>query len=244
MVTGAARGFGLAIAARLHEAGAAVALLDHLPAVADAAASLSGTERGLGLQVDVTDEGAVEAAMVTVGHRFGRIDILVNNAGTVSNNLVHALTAAEVRRVMDVNLVAATICSRAVVSRFRAQGGGGSIINVSSIDAIHPTVPGLAHYDASKHALWGYTQSLALELGPESIRVNAVAPGPARTEGDDGAPGGIDVVEQWDSLVKHIPMGRLVEEDDVARAVLYLASDLAGFVTGAQLVVDGGYLLR
>ena len=249
VITGAARGFGLAIATRLREAGADVALLDRLPSVTDATNGLGRADRVLGLEVDVTDEAAVEVAMATITDHFGRIDILVNNAGTVSNNLVAALTADEVRRVMDVNLVAGTICTRAVVKRFRAQGGGGSIVNISSIDAIHPTVPGLAHYDASKHALWGYTQSLALELGPEGIRVNAVAPGPARTEGvdelvDDGAPGGIDVVEQWDSLARHIPLGRLVEEDDVARAVLFLASDLASFVTGTQLVVDGGYLLR
>jgi 2-deoxy-D-gluconate 3-dehydrogenase len=247
MVTGAAQGFGRAIALRLLDAGASVALIDHRKDVI--AVGGSAGERALGFVADVTDESAVQSATDAVVDRFGRLDILVNNAGTVSNKLVASLDAAEVRRVMDVNLVAATICARAAVDRFRRQGDGGTIVNISSIDALHPTVPGLAHYDASKHAIWGYTQSLALELGAEGIRVNAVAPGPARTEGidelvADRAPGGIDVVEQWDELVKHIPMGRLVEGDDVARAVLYLVSDLSDFVTGAQLVVDGGFLLR
>ncbi|MFV2063861.1 MAG: SDR family NAD(P)-dependent oxidoreductase [Chloroflexota bacterium] len=248
IVTGAARGFGRAIAARLHDAGATVALLDLLPSVEDTAKAI-GEERAFGLAVDVTDEKAVESALSQVLDRSGRIDVLVNNAGIFTNRVLDALTIEEFRRVMDVNLMAAVICSRLVVRQMRSQGGGGNIVNISSIVAIAPTTPGLAHYDASKHAIWGYTKSLALELGPDGIRANAVAPGPAMTEGveelvAEGAAGGVDVVKQWEEELAHFPLGRLVEEDDIARAVLYLASDLSSFVTGTLLVVDGGYLLR
>ena len=120
------------------------------------------------------------------------------------------------------------------------QGGGGRIMNVTSIDALHPSMVGLAPYDASKHGLWGFTKNVALELAPHGIAVNAVAPGGVDTPG--AGTGDLDpgVREAFKRL---IPMGRMGEPDDIARAVLFLASDLASYVTGAQLVVDGGRLL-
>jgi 2-deoxy-D-gluconate 3-dehydrogenase len=128
------------------------------------------------------------------------------------------------------------------------QGEGGAIVNVTSIDALHPTSKGMSHYTTSKHALWGLTKCLALELGPEGIRTNAVAPGPSLTEGaieyiEAGAPEGIDIQKQWADAALRVPMRRWAEPDEIARVVVFLASDLAAYVNGAQIVVDGGYLL-
>ena len=112
---------------------------------------------------------------------------------------------------------------------------------------MRPSGAGLSHYGTSKHAIWGLTKTMALELGPDGIRVNAIAPGPALTEGARefvaaGAPEGIDVDEQWAAYTEKIPLRRLAEADDVGRAAVFLASDLASYVNGAQLVVDGGIL--
>ena len=128
------------------------------------------------------------------------------------------------------------------------QGDGGAIVNVTSIDALHPTSKGMSHYTTSKHALWGLTKCLALELGPHGIRANAVAPGPSLTEGaieyiQAGAPEGIDIEAQWATAAGRVPMRRWAEPDEIALVVVFLASDLAAYVNGAQIVVDGGYLL-
>jgi NAD(P)-dependent dehydrogenase (short-subunit alcohol dehydrogenase family) len=146
-----------------------------------------------------------------------------------------------------VNVGGAFLCSRAAAARMREQGDGGSIVNITSIDAVHPSGSGLLHYGTSKHAIWGLTKTMALELGPDRIRVNAVAPGPSLTEGavefvEAGAPEGIDVEAQWAAYEARIPLRRLAQPDDVARAALFLASDLGAYVNGAQLVVDGGLL--
>jgi 2-deoxy-D-gluconate 3-dehydrogenase len=157
------------------------------------------------------------------------------------------MTPAEFQRIVDVNVGGAFLCTRAAAARMREQGNGGAIVNITSIDAIHPSGPGLSHYGTSKHAIWGLTKTMALELGPDGIRVNAVAPGPSLTEGavefvQAGAPEGIDVEAQWGAYAARIPLGRLAHPDDVARATLFLASDLGSYVNGAQLVVDGGLL--
>lgn len=251
LVTGAAQGFGRRCVERLSEAGAAVAAVDRQATrLQQVVADLR--ERGrsaVGITADVTDEPDVERAVAETVETFGSLHILVNNAGIFSNRLVDALDLAEFRRIFAVNLEGTYMFTRAAVRAFRAQEVRGSVVNISSIDALRPTAPGLAHYDASKHAVKGLTRTLALELAPEGIRVNAVAPGFARTEGVEEeiarrATGGIDVEAQWDGLIERVPMGRLVDADDVARAVLFLASDLSSFVTGTLLVVDGGSLLK
>lgn len=123
------------------------------------------------------------------------------------------------------------------------------IVNVASVDAMHPSAEGLLHYTTSKHAIAGLTRTLSMELAPTGIRVNAVCPGAAMTEGaidlvTAGAPEGIDVEAQWDGIKDRTPLGRLCDPDDVARAVLFLASDLSEFVTGVLLPVDGGILIQ
>ena len=251
LVTGAAQGFGRAIAGRLSEAGAAVAAVDRQAGrLQRVVADLRGRGRSaMAITADVTDEADVERAVAETVETLDGLHILVNNAGIFSNRLVESLDLAEFRRIFAVNLDGTYMFTRAAVRAFRAQGVRGSVVNLSSIDALRPTAPGLVHYDASKHAVKGLTRTLALELAPEGIRVNAVAPGFARTEGVEEeiarrATGGIDVEAQWDGLIERVPMGRLVDADDVARAVLFLASDLSSFVTGTLLVVDGGSLLK
>ena len=249
LVTGAAQGFGFACARRLAEAGAAVVLadrkadrlqgaLDRLAAEGREVASVEG---------DVSVQADVDRLVETAVSRFGRLDVLVNNAGVFSNFLLEHMTPEEFNRIIGVNVGGAFLCTKVAAEQMRKQGGGGSIVNITSIDAIHPSGSGLSHYGTSKHAIWGLTKTMALELGPDGIRVNAVAPGPSLTEGavefvEAGAPEGIDVDAQWDAYEARIPLRRLAHPDDVARTTVFLASGLGSYVNGAQIVVDGGLL--
>jgi 2-deoxy-D-gluconate 3-dehydrogenase len=249
IVTGAAQGFGFACALRLAEAGAAVMIVDRRADRLDSALArlvAAGATVSSAL-CDVSNEADVERAVDTAVSTFGRLDVLVNNAGVFSNFLLEHMTPDEFQRIIGVNVGGAFLCIRAAAARMRADGRGGSIVNITSIDAIHPSGSGLSHYGTSKHAIWGLTKTMALELGPDGIRVNAVAPGPSLTEGavefvEAGAPEGIDVDAQWAAYEARIPLRRLAHPDDVARATLFLASDLGAYVSGAQIVVDGGLL--
>jgi 2-deoxy-D-gluconate 3-dehydrogenase len=169
---------------------------------------------------------------------FGGIDILVNNAGIYPMVPLADLDAATFRHVLDVNLTGLFLCTKHASARMIEQGRGGRIVNVTSIDALHPSMVGLSHYDASKHGAWGFTKNVALDLAPHGIWVNAVAPGGIMTPGT----GEMDE-ENMRAFEAMIPMGRLGEPDDIARAVLFLASELASYMTGSQIVVDGGRLL-
>jgi NAD(P)-dependent dehydrogenase (short-subunit alcohol dehydrogenase family) len=249
VVTGAAQGFGFACARRLAEAGAAVVLADRradrLQRARDRLAA-EGREVA-SVEVDVSVQTDVDRIVETAVSRFGRLDVLVNNAGIFSNFLLEHMTPEEFNRIIGVNVGGTFLCIKAAAAQMREQGGGGAIVNVTSIDAVHPSGSGLSHYGTSKHAIWGLTKTMALELGPDGIRVNAVAPGPSLTEGavefvEAGAPEGIDVEAQWGAYTARIPLRRLAHPDDVARATVFLASDLASYVSGAQLVVDGGLL--
>jgi 2-deoxy-D-gluconate 3-dehydrogenase len=248
LVTGAAQGFGFACASRLAEAGAAVMLADRREdRLATACERFSEAARVASVTGDVSVEDDVERLVDAAVGAFGRLDVLVNNAGVFSNFLLEHLAPAEFQRILDVNVRGAFLCTRAAAARMRQQGHGGAIVNISSIDAVHPSGSGLSHYGTSKHAIWGLTKTMALELGPDGIRVNAVAPGPSLTEGavefvEGGAPEGIDVDAQWAAYEARIPLRRLAHPDDVARATLFLVSDLGSYVNGAQIVVDGGLL--
>lgn len=251
IVTGAARGFGAAIATRLAEAGALVTIADVNEAAALATANRLADETGrpcFSHQVDVADEASVSSLFDTVESRNGPVDILVNNAGVFSNYLATEMPAEEFARIMNVNVTGAFLCSRAA-ARSMQRRGRGVIVNVASVDALACSAEGLIHYTTSKHAIAGLTRSLAVEMAPRGVRVNAVCPGAAMTEGaieliQAGAPQGIDLEAQWDGIVDRTPLGRLCQPDDVARAVVFLASDMATFVTGVLLAVDGGILVQ
>ena len=250
LVTGAAQGFGFASARRLAEAGAAVLLTDRR---ADRVEAAVGRLAEYGDRVsfavgDVSVQEEVDALIETAVERFGRLDVLVNNAAAYSNVVIPEMPLDTFANVIDVNVNGAFWCARQAARQMLAQGGGGAIVNVTSIDALHPTSKGMSHYTTSKHALWGLTKCLAFELGPDGIRTNAVAPGPSLTEGaieyiQAGAPEGIDIEAQWAKASLRVPMRRWADPDEIARAVVFLASDLAAYVNGAQIVVDGGYLL-
>lgn len=239
IVTGATMGIGRAIARRLHEAGANVVVAD-LQDPEEAAAELNAARPGsaVGLRADVSLELDAHRLTTFAVERFGTLDILVNNAGIYPNHPFVDMDAGLFRRVIEVNLTGLFLCSQAAAERMIEQGRGGRIINITSIDALHPSMVGLAHYDASKHGAWGFTKNIALELAPHDIAVNAIAPGGIATPGI----GDVDA-EALAAFAQTIPMGRLGDPDEIARAALFLAGDLSSYMTGSQIVVDGGKLL-
>jgi len=250
IVTGGGAGIGHAIAARLAQAGAAVTVAD----VSDERAKTVAEElvgRGYvaqGISCDVSDVDAVQAMVDAAVDRFGGVDILVNNAGIFPTVLVMQMRPADFDRIIDVNLRGVYLCTKTAAEHMINRGRGGKIINITSIDALHPSSPGLAHYDASKHGVWGFTKNLALELAPYGIWVNAIAPGAIATPGVErmqtaGGSSDTPSTALLDSFLALVPMHRMGVPDDIARVALFLAGDLASYMTGAQIVVDGGRLL-
>ena len=242
VVTGGAMGIGLGIARRLHEAGANVVVADlDERAAAEAVAELDASRPGAALatRLDVAEPASVERMIATTVGSFGALDILVNNAGIYPMIPLADVNAETFRHVLEVNLLGLFLCTQAAAAQMILQGRGGRIVNVTSIDAIHPSMVGLAHYDASKHGAWGFTKNVALELAGEGILVNAVAPGGIVTPGT-----GVTDQASLQEFAAMIPMARMGDPDDIGRTVLFLASDLASYMTGTQIVVDGGRLLR
>ncbi len=240
VVTGAAKGLGKAITERFFEEGARVALWDvDLALVKQTRDGLDGSgARTIAVHVDITSEEQVGRAVSETLERFGRIDVLVNNAGISRHRPIEELTLDMFESVMRVNVTGTFICCRAVAPVMKKQGGG-KIVNMSSL-AGRTGRPGVAvNYAAAKAAIVGLTQTLARELGPSRIYVNAIAPGPILTE----------------QTKQYVPepfatwnVGRAVPKDglpeDVADAVLYLASRRSNWVTGVTLDVNGGILIR
>lgn len=239
-------GIGFGIVKRFHEAGANVVIAD----IADEEANKkveSLKERAMFVHLDVSDEAQVKSAFEQVISKFGRVDVLINNAGIFPNKPVLEMELSLWEKIQAVNLRGVFLCSREAGQQMKKQGGG-NIVNIASIDALHPSMMGLAAYDASKHGVWGFTKNFALEVCKDKIRVNAVAPGGISTEGVAKMyeSGGVDA-EQMKQMVAaftaKIPLGRFGEPDDIAMPTLFLASDAASYMTGEIVVVDGGVLL-
>lgn len=251
IVTGGAKGIGFGIAYRLAEAGASVLIADIDENAAREAAAELPTEgkKAAHLKVDVSDEANVAHMVDYCQREFGSVDILVNNAGIYPPAPVSQMTEDQFERVMHVNLRSVFLTTKYASEAMKRSGKGGRIINITSIDAIHPSMVGLAHYDASKHGVWGFTQNVALELAPHKIWVNAVAPGGIMTPGVQAMQAGAPAQDaetqkrQSEAFLAKIPMHRMGEPDEIGKVVLFLASDLASYMTGSQVVVDGGALL-
>lgn len=253
LVTGAAMGIGKAIAMRLHEAGANIVLVDiHYDELNKTSAELHElrTDSSYAVHADVSNYDDVKRSVDEAISRFGGIDILVNNAGIFPMKLLADMSEQDFEKVINVNLKGVYLFTKMVSDSMKDKGKGGRIINVTSIDALHPSMAGLAHYDASKHGVWGFTKNVALELAEHKIWVNAVAPGGVATPGAAAMqdPSLAENPEQMKQLqeafLSRIPMHRMGEPDDIARSVLFMASDLSSYITGTQLVVDGGALLK
>ncbi|SES99628.1 glucose 1-dehydrogenase [Oceanicella actignis] len=237
IVTGGASGFGLGIARRFVEEGARVAILDIREDAAREAAEQMG-EAALPLWCDVSDRTAVEAATASVEAAFGGIDVLVNNAGwTHRNKPVLEVTEDEFDRLFAVNVKSIYHFTRAVAPIWRAQGGG-VMLNIGSTAGIRPR-PGLTWYNATKAAANLATRSLALELAPDKVRVNALAPVAGETPLLASFMGE-DTPERRAAFLATVPLGRFSTPRDVANAALWLCSDEAEFITGVVLEVDGG----
>jgi NAD(P)-dependent dehydrogenase (short-subunit alcohol dehydrogenase family) len=220
VVTGAARGIGKAAADLLEQAGARVFRID-----LDA-----------GIRCDVSDETEVEQAF----REIGAVDILVNNAGIAVRKASFEITLAEWQKVLGVNLTGLFVCSR-VAARSMKEQGGGAIVNLASIMGFSGGIFPNPAYQASKGAVVNLTRALALEFAPHRIRVNAVAPTFVRTDLTVPVFSNPEVLKR---VMEHTPLGVLPEAEDIARAILFLASSAARCITGVTLPVDSGYLAR
>jgi NAD(P)-dependent dehydrogenase (short-subunit alcohol dehydrogenase family) len=244
VITGGARGIGKAIAMRCAEAGADLVLADLNGELAIRAADEIATRFGTEVRaagVDVRDPDDVDALVVMAAEPNG-VDIWVNNAGIYPSTAFLHIPHDEWDRVLDTNLRGMFLCCQAAGRRLVEQGRGGVIVNVASTAAVK-TGAGVAHYITSKHGVVGLTRAAAVELGPLGIRVLAVAPSMTQTEGRDEfmasvvAPGMEEFVKEME---ERTPLGRIGVADDVARVVLFCASDLSMLMTGSLLLVDSG----
>jgi 2-dehydro-3-deoxy-D-gluconate 5-dehydrogenase len=245
LVTGGAMGIGYAIADRLSEAGAAVAVLDLNEEKGQKSTQtlIDKGRRAYFVRCDVRHEEEINQACATVIDQMSGIDILVNNAGVFPFTPLDLISAAEIDNVLAINLKAVMLFCRQFSRWASEQKRGGTIINIASIDAVHPSHQGLSIYDASKGGVLTLTKSLAKELGPSGIRVNALAPGGILTEGVLAQRNPASTRHGLREFMSRIPLGRMGAADDVARAALFLASELSSYMTGQMIGVDGGYLV-
>jgi len=227
LVTGGSRGLGAAYVRALHAAGASVVVADVLDDAGRALADELGA-RAAFLHLDVTDEAGWDATVAATVERFGGLDVLVNNAGIANAAPIEHYTVAKWNAVIAVNLTGTFLGCRAVVPAMTS-AGGGSIVNISSVEGLRGS-PGLHGYTAAKFGVRGLTKSLAVELGPRGIRVNSVHPGLILT----------DMTTRIDPERIDIPLGRAGEPDDVTGTIVFLAAEASRFTTGAEFVVDGG----
>ncbi len=237
VVTGGTRGIGFAIVKKYLENGANVALTGSRQETVEKALAQLGEykDRVMGLWPDLCDPKEVADAFASVKEKFGSFDILANNAGISSRTSLYDYTLEEFSKIIDINLKAVFVCSQAA-ARLMEDQDGGCIINTSSMVAEYGQPSGCG-YPATKFAVNGITRSLARELAKDGIRVNAVAPGVTNTDMVAALP-----EEMVARISAGIPLGHPGEPEDVANAFLYLASDMASYVTGVVLRVDGAVM--
>ncbi len=237
IVTGAARGIGLAIAQRFVKEGAHVALADWLADDVKAEAAALGSS-ALAVPTDVGDAGAVRRLVERTVERFGRLDCMVANAAVQAEIPFLDLTEEEFDRVIRVNLKGAFLCGQTAARQMVKAGSRGTIINMSSVNAVvaHPV---LVHYAASKGGIAMLTKGMAVSLAPHGIRVNGIGPGTVNTPINANFFGMPGMVERF---LMRTPLGRIAEADEIASVAVFLASDDASYVTGTTIYADGGRL--
>ncbi len=248
IVTGGAKGIGYGICQRLAEAGAKVLIAD---IDEETARNVSRELNSKGymteaIRVDVSSEDDVKQMINFCREKFGSVDILVNNAGIYPSQPVSSMSVEDFEKVIHVNLRSVFMTTK-YASEIMKQQSGGKIINITSIDALHPSMIGLSHYDASKHGVWGFTKNSALELAEHNIWVNAIAPGGIKTPGATGNPQTSEteaMKSATEAFLEKIPMHRMGEIDEIGKVCLFLASNMSSYMTGSQIVVDGGFLLK
>lgn len=238
LVTGASRGLGKAIALALGQARARLVLasrdIESLNRTADAVRA-AGSQASV-FQIDVTEEGQIRELERAVARECGRIQILVNNAGMNIRKPCTEFALAEWRQVLETNLTSAFLMCRSFVPLMKGQGFG-RILNMTSIMS-HVALPGRTAYCASKAGLLGFTRALALELAPEKITVNGISPGPFATEINTPVLQNPELNQQF---VSRIPLARWGNAEEVGSLAVYLCSEAAGFITGTDLLIDGGW---
>ena len=243
IVTGGASGIGFASAKRLAEAGAAVLIADlNSEAGKQKTKELTAADyKAAFAKCDVTDEVQVTNVINTAVKTFGGLDIMVNNAGSYPLRLITEMDVKLWNRVMDINFKGVFFCCLKASQQMIKQERGGSIINIASASAFHPTI-GFTAYDSSKSGVWMFTRTLAVELAPYRIRVNSISPGPILTEGSSSP----EAIEMNKIRLK----GRLLTEgnrqgrpDEIANIVLFLASPASSFFIGSDIVADGGWTI-
>ncbi|MCI0580962.1 MAG: SDR family oxidoreductase [Chloroflexi bacterium] len=242
VVTGGNRGLGQALAGALAGAGAAIAILSRQPGAAAVAAAQLQASAGVpcrGYACDVTAPEEVEATIAQIAADLGGVDILVNNAGINIRGPIEQLTPADFQQVMATNVTGAWLMCRAAAAHLQASRHG-RVINIGSMLSL-VGLPNRTAYASSKGAILQLTRALALEWAPHRVTVNAILPGPFRTEMNEQL---LNDPAAYQAFASQIPLGRWGEPEELAGAVLFLAGDASSFMTGAALVIDGGWTAR
>jgi NAD(P)-dependent dehydrogenase (short-subunit alcohol dehydrogenase family) len=249
-VTGGAMGIGAGIAGALHRAGARVVLIDKdLEAATQAAKTINGDRGGVqAIYADIRNPDESENGIAAAAAALGSLDVLVNNAGIYPVRTLSDVTPDLFDSVLRTNLSSMLFTSRAAARVMGSHAGGGSIINIASLEGMKPSMLGLSMYGASKGGVIALTKHLALELAPMRIRVNAIAPGAIVTEGSAKMTETSNMTEEerqqmLAAFEAKVPLSRLGQPQDLGGAAVFLASDASAYVTGAILAVDGGLLL-
>ncbi len=250
LVTGGAMGIGMGIVKRFVDSGAKVLVADKVigPVEKYISSLPESNRRSVSvMDVDLLDVEAPDLMLSEMVKDFGGIDILVNNAGIYPTVPMLDMSPEQFDKVYHLNLRALAFTSKAAAKQMIKQKTNGKIVNIASIDSIHPSSIGLAAYDASKGGVLMFTKNFALEVAKSGITVNAIAPGGIATEGTgmsgSGNPASEEIRRMLEDFKKQIPMGRMGTPDDIAKVAVFLASSASDYMTGSLVVVDGGRLL-